>query len=123
VSLTCDHQGVVLTLDRVVVDTGAAITVLDQQKLRAGGLVLDKPQQEHWMVGTGGGELATSYKLQRVAIGDEIQVLGFAPHVGPAHYGRDLGGLLGLDFLELTGAIINLTDWTIDFVPAVQSAG
>jgi hypothetical protein len=51
-----------------------------------------------------------------------ITVRGLDVHVGPASYGRDLGGLLGLDFLRLTGAVINLRDWTIEFTAgAVQS--
>jgi hypothetical protein len=75
------------------------------------------------MTGIGGIEIATRHKLDRLRIGDAIQVLGFALHVGRADYGRDLGGLLGLDFLRLTGAIIDLRRWTIDFDPAVQSGG
>jgi len=75
------------------------------------------------MIGTGGTEYATSYRLDRVHIGDEIQVFRFTPHIGPVHFGRDIGGFLGFDFLRLTGAIIDLRRWTIDFDPAVQSPG
>ena len=121
-SLTCEHSGVSVTLP-VIVDTGAAISLLDRGKLESAGVVLGEPVQEHRMIGTGGPEYSTSYLLDLVHIGDEIQVFGFAPHVGPAHFGRDLGGLLGLDFLRLTGAIIDLRRWTIDFEPAVQSPG
>lgn len=75
------------------------------------------------MIGIGGVEITTRHKLDRVRIGDAIQVLGVTPHVGRADYGRDIGGLLGLDFLRRAGAIIDLGAWTIDFDPAVQSAG
>ena len=107
----------------MVVDTGAAITLLDREALESAGIVLGDPIQRHRMVGTGGPEYATSYLVDRLRVEDEIQVLRFAPHVGPAHFGWDLGGLLGLDFLRLTGAIIDLRHWTIDFDPAVQSSG
>jgi hypothetical protein len=120
--LTCEHGGVTVTLP-VVVDTGAAITLLDRERLESAGVVLAEPLRAHRMIGTGGPEYSTSYLPDRVHIGDAIQVFDFAPHVGPAHYGRDLGGLLGLDFLRLTGAIIDLRRWTIDFDPAVQSSG
>jgi hypothetical protein len=107
----------------MVVDTGAAITLLDRETLESAGIVLGEPIQRHRMIGTGGSEYADSYLLDRLRVGDEIQVLRFAPHVGPVHFGWDLGGLLGLDFLRLTGAIIDLRRWTIDFQPAVQSPG
>jgi hypothetical protein len=31
-------------------------------------------------------------------------------------YGFELGGILGMDFLQSTGAVLNLRDLTIDFV-------
>jgi hypothetical protein len=112
-----------VTLDQVVIDTAAAITILDEPTLRRGGLVLGQRLQGHRMIGTGGAVYADSYRLHRVAIDGEIQILGFTPHIGVTHVGHDLGGLLGLDFLELAGAIIDLCKWTIDFAPAVEVGG
>jgi hypothetical protein len=123
VSLTCVHRGIVAELPRVVVDTGSAITILDEAELSTQGVVLGPPKGRARMHGIGGSERATSYELELVEIQGEIAMQRFAPHIGPARYGRDIGGLLGLDFLRQAGAIINLADWTIDFVPAVQSAG
>ena len=75
------------------------------------------------MRGTGGHELAASHVFDEVRIADEIAITNFVAHIGPANYGHDLGGLLGLNFLAHAGAVINLQDWTIDFLAgAVQSA-
>jgi hypothetical protein len=75
------------------------------------------------MVGVGGVEEVDVHNFEFLAIEPEIAIGPFTVDVGSADYGRDLGGLLGLDFLRRAGAIINLADWTIDFAPAVQSTG
>jgi hypothetical protein len=120
--LTCVHRGIVAELARVVIDTGSAITILDGAELRTQGIVLGPPKGRATMHGVGGSEKCLSYELELVETEGEIAMKRFAPHIGVGHYGRDIGGLLGLDFLRQTGAIIDLRRWTIDFDPAVHSA-
>lgn len=60
-------------------------------------------------------------KLRPSARGESLQAF-ILVDVGPAHYGRELGGLRGIDFLKRAGAIVNLRDWTLEFTAAaVQS--
>lgn len=71
----------------------------------------------------GGSEAAAAHIFDEVAVDDIIGISPFVVDVGPAHYGRDLGGLLGIDFLKRAGAVVNLGDWTIEFAAAaVQSS-
>jgi aspartyl protease len=104
------------------VDTAAATTVLNEADVLASGIVFGTPLTHHQMRGVGGSERSAAHRVDRLVLWPDVSVTDLVVHVGPASYGRDLGGLLGLDFLRLTGAIINLRDWTIEFAAgAVQS--
>lgn len=126
-SLPCVSLSVTLRtrhawIERVVIDTGCARTLLNQKHLRDAGLSIGAAQAVHNMVGAGGSDLGLVHIFDQVAVEDELAIRPFAVHVGPAPYGNDLGGLLGLDFLSRAGAVVNLREWTLEFAaPAVQS--
>lgn len=106
----------------MIVDTGAAHTILNRDDLETAGLHLTKPLQRSRVWGGGGSEDAEVHRVDELAVENVFAIAPYRVHVGPAHYGADLGGLLGADFLEKTGAIVNLRDWTIEFTAAaVQS--
>jgi hypothetical protein len=55
----------------------------------------------------GGSEYVFSKRVDALALGD-IKVHDFAIEVGAMRYGIDLNGIVGLDFLLKTGAVIDL---------------
>jgi hypothetical protein len=63
--------------------------------------------------GAGGREHVFVRSVDRFAIG-EHGVNGFEVEVGEMDYGFDIGGILGLDFLRATGAVIDLGRLTIE---------
>jgi len=90
--------------------------------VHAAGLSLARPHRIRHVVGIGGDEISAVHIFEEVAVEDVLAIAPFLVDVGPAHYGRDLGGLLGMDFLVRAGAVVNLVDWTIEFAAgAVQS--
>ena len=121
-SLNLSYRGRHARIDRVVVDTAATKTNLYRSKLSDAGLSLDRPHGFRAVVGVGGSESSAMYIFDEVAVEDIIGIAPFVVDLGPAHYGRDLGGLLGIDSLKPAGAVVNLRDWTIEFAAgAVQS--
>ena len=106
----------------MVVDTGSATTLLNRRALADAGLSVGTPYALNNMVGVGGSEISGLHFFEQLGVEDELAIRPFAAHVGPAPYGNDLGGLLGVDFLKRAGAVVNLHDWTIEFAAvAVQS--
>ncbi|MCP4659465.1 MAG: hypothetical protein GY856_29000 [bacterium] len=45
----------------------------------------------------------------------EAFVSDFAVEIGGMDYGFEIQGIIGMDFLQRTGSMINLNDMTIDF--------
>lgn len=53
-------------------------------------------------------------RVDRLAIGDH-GIENFEVEIGELDYGFEIGGILGMDFLRETGAIIDLRDLTVEF--------
>lgn len=54
-------------------------------------------------------------KLDSLAVGDAV-VAGFEIDVGGMDYARDINGILGMNFLLTTGAVIDLQSLTLEFL-------
>ena len=61
----------------------------------------------HRIRGIGGAEFVFSKKLERIRVG-HLLMTEFQIEVGWMDYGFDLQGILGLDFLFATNAVIDL---------------
>jgi hypothetical protein len=62
--------------------------------------------------GVGGSEFVYSKTVDLVRIGD-IQTENFALEIGAMNYGFDLDGIIGLDLLKQTKAIIDIDKLTL----------
>ncbi len=93
VTATLAYSGVSIEIPDVLVDTGAASTILR---------------------GVGGHEHVFTRRVDRLAIGDR-GLDDFEVEIGEMDYGFQIGGILGMDFLRSAGAVIDLGRLTIDF--------
>jgi hypothetical protein len=71
------------------------------------GLQYEPNDQVHRIRGVGGTEFMFTKRLDALALG-ELQLNDFVIEVGAMDYGPDIDGIIGLDFLSLTGAIIDM---------------
>lgn len=96
-----------LTLESVLVDTGSAGTIFQTEQLQQIGITCDLEDEMHRIRGIGGTEFVFSKKLEHLRVG-HLLMTDFQIEVGWMDYGFDLQGILGLDFLCATNAVIDL---------------
>ena len=101
------HAGRSVVLDRVLVDTGSAATLFQTELLESIGLIYAPDDEVHEVFGVGGSELVFQKRVDLVTCGDLI-VRDFSVEAGWLDYGIQLNGILGLDFLLATRAVIDL---------------
>ena len=112
--LTLVYHGRTIDIDQVLIDTGSASTILAAREVSNVGIVPEMEDIVYTVRGVGGTEAVFTRKVDRVAI-DRHAVADFEIEVGSMSYGFDLNGILGMDFLTQSGAIINLRNLTLDF--------
>jgi len=108
ITATLTFQGQNLTLRRVILDTGSAGTVFSIDELAKIGLLPEREDQLREIHGIGGTEYVFTKRIEKLAIGD-LQVADFEIEVGAMEYFLELDGIIGLDFLLQTRAIVDFS--------------
>jgi hypothetical protein len=106
------YQGKELKLQYVVVDTGSTGSVFSSDLLESVGLVAELRDRIRQVRGVGGIEYVFTRQIDRLTI-DGLEVENFEIEVGAMDYGFEVEGIVGLDFLLQTGAIIDLAQLEI----------
>jgi predicted aspartyl protease len=114
VSVTVAYASGSLTIPDVVLDTGSAHTVLSADILGPLGIVPQPDDVLYAVRGIGGVEVVFARKLDSLGVGSAA-VPGLEVEVGGVDYGFGLNGILGMDFLRASGAVIDLGQLTIAF--------
>ena len=102
-----EHSGKRINLDRVLVDTGSAATLFQTEILESIGIVYAPNDEVHEVFGVGGSELVFQKRIEKIVC-SELELHDFAVEVGWLDYGIQLNGIIGLDFLRATRAILDL---------------
>jgi Aspartyl protease len=107
VTATLQFGGRRLTLHRVLLDTGSAGSVFAADTVEALGIEPQGPDRIRRILGVGGSEFVYSKRVEALAHG-EMVVEDFEIQVGAMRYGFPLEGIVGMDFLLATRAVIDL---------------
>ena len=105
--VTVAYQGREVEVPDLVVDTGSATTMLSTDIVGQIGVVPESQDTLHVVRGIGGTEVVFSRRVDRLQVGARA-VEQFEIEVGGIDTAFDINGILGMDFLLQTGAIINL---------------
>jgi predicted aspartyl protease len=114
VSVTVEYQGREVEVPDIVVDTGSARTMLSTDLVAQIGIVPELHDILHVVRGVGGAEVVFSRRVDYLQVGPRA-VEQFEIEVGGIDDAFDINGILGMDFLLRTGAIINLDSLQLDF--------
>lgn len=107
VEVVLTFRGRSLCLSETILDTGSASTIFSADRLLEIGVVPEPADALHRLRGVGGIEYAFTKRLDLLAVGD-MKVPDFEIEVGAMDYGFPADGILGLDYLVQTGALIDL---------------
>jgi hypothetical protein len=106
VEVVLTFRGRSLRILDTILDTGSASTIFSADRLLEIGVVPEPPDTLHRLRGVGGTEYAFTKSLDLLALGD-MKVPAFEIEVGAMDYGFPADGILGLDYLLQTGALID----------------
>ena len=114
VTASLTYRGTTVDIDEVLVDTGAASTVINADLAADAGIYLAPTDQLRRLRGVGGHEHVFMRSVDRFAVGDH-GLDGFEVEIGEMDYGFHFGGIIGMDFLRAARAIIDLGNLTTEF--------
>jgi predicted aspartyl protease len=117
VTATMTFRGVSIAIPDVLVDTGAASTVLNADIAAEANVFLEHNDRLRMLRGVGGREFVFVRRIARLAVGSH-GLDDFEVEIGEMDYGFEIGGILGMDFLRAAGATIDLRAFTIEFAQA-----
>jgi hypothetical protein len=115
ITVTIACKGRTVDIPNVLLDTGSASTILAADRLTTIDINPSAEDVLHTIRGVGGIEVVYLRKVEFLKVG-ERSIENFEVEVGGMDYGFEINGILGMDFLTASGAIINLRDIRVDFV-------
>jgi predicted aspartyl protease len=115
-------RGQPVRVEAVLVDTGSDSTCFDADVLRPLGLLPGPDETLQVVHGVGGVETVYSGILDSLSIGD-LHVGPIRVDVGRMGYGFGIDAVLGMDFLDRAGAVIDLPARQVRFASASPDCG
>lgn len=106
VSMTVMFKGRELKLEKVLLDTGSASTLLNADIVQEIGMVPEGNDIVDIIRGVGGVEYVYTKYLDSIIV-DEAILNDFQLEIGNMDYGMEIDGILGFNFLKQAGAVID----------------
>jgi hypothetical protein len=101
------YEGQEISLNRVLLDTGSDRSIFSTDEVSQLGIFPDPKDVLRRVVGIGGVEFVVTKQVEKIALG-AIEIPEFVIQMGAMNYGFPIQGLLGLDFLLRSAAVIDL---------------
>jgi hypothetical protein len=114
VTVTIAYQGEVTEIPDVLIDTGSATSIFSADHLIKIDLTPAPEDILYTIRGVGGTEVVFSRGVDYLQVGKKT-VANFQIEVGGMDYGFDISGILGMDFLLQSRAIMDLGNLEITF--------
>ena len=107
VSVTLSQGKNVLAMENVLLDTGSASCIFSTDRLREAGIYPKPTAHMRRIRGVGGEEAVVEIEIDQINAG-ELVLKEFIIEVGAMDYGFAIEGILGFDFLQQAGAVLDL---------------
>ena len=114
VTATLTFAGRSVEISDVLVDTGAASTIINADVAADAGVYVSPSDTLRRLRGVGGHEHVFTRRVDGFAIGARA-LDNFELEISEMDYGFQLGGILGMDFLRAARAVIDLGQLTLEF--------
>lgn len=116
-SLTVSYKSQVMTVDKLVIDTGASHTLLSADIVTDIGVYFEPGDKMVSAFGVGGEENCFRKTFDAIQLGT-FQIEDFKLDVGILHEKLDINGLIGLDLLIQANTVLDL--YKLRMYPASQ---
>jgi hypothetical protein len=103
-----------LEISNVLIDTGSAKSILSADILDAIGVSPEPNDRLKKVKGIGGTEIVYEKKIDLIIVG-QCEIPEFPIQIGAMNYGFHINGILGMDFLKRSQAMIDLDDDIVHF--------
>lgn len=117
VNLVLAYKGKRINVDNVLVDTGSARSVFAADIVNTLGIYYEPDDMIETVRGVGGIETVFERAIDMIQV-DDYELAEFTIQVGGMDYGFDIKGILGMDFLAQSQAILNFGTFTMAFNPS-----
>lgn len=114
VTVGITYHGLAVEIPRVLVDTGSQSSVFSADSVAAAGIEFGHGDRIETIRGVGGREFVFSRQIDVILLGKR-SLTPFTIEVGGMDYGFPINGILGMDFLVPSGAILDLATLAIRF--------
>lgn len=114
VELRLGHAGRAVQIQRVLIDTGSGSTVISSLRAREIGVIPEPQDPIRTLRGVGGMEVVFVRRVDYIQV-DRRKFKNFEIELSPLEYGLAINGILGLDFLTATRAIVDLKHLELRF--------
>jgi predicted aspartyl protease len=108
-SITLNYKGNAVTIDNIVIDTGASHTLISADVVSQIGVYFETGDEIVNAFGIGGEESCFRKLFDTVQLGT-FQIKNFQLDVGSLHENLAINGLLGLDLLMEANILIDLSE-------------
>ena len=112
--VSIDYRGSTIEIPQVLVDTGSASTVISADLVDSIGIFPLPDDRIVTIRGAGGHEVVFRRRVDCLQVGQK-ELTDFELEIGGMDYGFEINGILGMDFLTESGAIINLHTMSLAF--------
>ncbi len=119
VELRLGHAGRAVQIQRVLIDTGSGSTVISSLRAREIGVIPEPQDPIRTLRGVGGMEVVFVKRVDYIVV-DRRKFKNFEIELSPLDYGLGINGILGLDFLTATRAIVDLKHLELRFGRATR---
>ena len=114
ISIVVGYKDTEVVIEDVLIDTGSASTILAADSVERIGIVPRPDDRLYLIRGVGGNEVVYSRLVDFIEVGD-FRLRNFEIEVGAMDYGFGISGIMGMDFLTQSGAIIDLRNLSLEF--------
>ncbi|MCX6046398.1 MAG: retropepsin-like aspartic protease [Chloroflexi bacterium] len=114
INVTIEYEGASLNIQNVLVDTGSASTIFAADVVATIGVVPELTDSLQTIQGVGGMEVVFMRRVDGLQV-ESCRLQNFDIEIGGMDYGFEINGIVGMDFLVQTGAIIDLRAMKIEF--------
>jgi hypothetical protein len=109
VKLVVQYRGKRLILNKVLLDTGSAGTILNANVVDEIGVVPEENDAVDIIRGVGGVEYVYVKNFEKIILG-EVSQENFQVEIGNMDYGLEIDGILGFDFIQSSKLVIDSKD-------------